>query len=291
MELFLQRIVDGLQNGAIYASLALAVVLIFRSAGLINFAVGEMAMIATFITWALVAAGFSILLAVVASMAIAFATGASIERVLIRPVPHANHLALVIVTLGLALMLNALAQSIWGTDPKNLPNLFPDGKYDIGGVQIGQSTIGTIAVLAIVAAALYGLFQKTKLGLALRAVSSNPDASQLAGVRIGRIQMVGWGLSAAIGALAGAMIVPVISAFDANFMQALLVLGFAAAVLGGLDSLVGAIVGGLLIGVAEALFSGYIDNQLKLAFTFTVILVVLLVRPSGLFGSTEVQRA
>jgi branched-chain amino acid transport system permease protein len=290
MELFFQRVVDGLGTGAIYASLALAVVLIYRSAGLINFAVGEMAMLATFITWGLVQAGLGIGLALIVSMAIAFVVGAATERVLIRPIPHANHLAAVIVTLGFALILNALAQTVWGTQPKSIPSLFSGEQYSLGGVSISQLTLGNLVVLLVVAVLLYLLFSRTKLGLALRAVTSNPESSRLAGVRVGYIQMIGWGISAAIGALAGGLIVPVISAFDANFMQALLVLGFAAATLGGFDSLVGAIVGGLLIGVAESLFGGYVDQQLKLAFVFAVTLAVLLVRPSGLFGSTELQR-
>jgi branched-chain amino acid transport system permease protein len=266
------------------------VVLIYRSAGLINFAVGEMAMFATFITWGLLHAGLSIGLAVVVSMAIAFVSGAATERLLIRPIPHANSLAAVIVTLGLALVLNSLAQSIWGTQAKTLPSLFPSSQYTIGGVQISAQTIGMLIVLAIVAGLMYLLFTRTKLGLGIRAATSNVESSRLAGVRVGRVLMLGWGISGAIGALAGAMIVPVISAFDANFMQALLVLGFAAATLGGFDSLVGAVVGGLIIGVAESLFEGYVDEQLKLAFVLAIILVVLLVRPSGLFGSTEVRR-
>jgi branched-chain amino acid transport system permease protein len=290
MHVFFQYIINGLQNGAIYAALGLAVVLIYRSAGLINFAVGEMAMFATFITWGLLHAGLSIGLAVVVSMAIAFASGAATERLLIRPIPHANSLAAVIVTLGLALVLNALAQSIWGTQAKTLPSLFPSSQYTIGGVQISAQTIGMLIVLAIVAGLMYLLFTRTKLGLGIRAATSNVESSRLAGVRVGRVLMLGWGISGAIGALAGAMIVPVISAFDANFMQALLVLGFAAATLGGFDSLVGAVVGGLIIGVAESLFEGYVDEQLKLAFVLAIILVVLLVRPSGLFGSREVVR-
>jgi branched-chain amino acid transport system permease protein len=288
--LFLQRVVDGIQNGAIYASLALGIVLIFRATGLLNFAQGEMAMIATFITWSLHSTGLPIVLAIIVSMAIAFVCGALVERVLIRPVEHSSPLAIVIVTIGLFLALNAIAQLHWGTNGKILANPFPSGELKGGGVHVKETTIGIIIVLVLVAALLYLLFQKTKVGLAMRSVASNSESSQLVGIPVGRVLMLGWGLAGALGALAGALIAPTITAFDANFMQGVLILGFAAATLGGFDSPVGAVVGGLIVGVVESLAGGYIASDLKLATAFVLILVVLLVRPNGLFGSAEVTR-
>jgi branched-chain amino acid transport system permease protein len=290
IELFLQRIVDGIQNGAIYAALALAIVLIFRATGLLNFAQGEMAMFATFLTWSLSSSGWPIVAAIIGGMAISFAGGAAIERFLIRPVESSSPLAIVIVTIGMALALNAAAQVRWGTDGKTLPSPFPSGDIEIGGVTIKVTALGMVLVLLVVAALLFVVFQYTKIGLAMRAVASNMESSRLVGIRVGRVLMLGWGLSAALGAMAGALIAPTITAFDANFMQGVLVLGFAAATLGGFDSPVGAIVGGLLVGIVESLAGGYIDSDLKLTTAFVLILVVLLVKPTGLFGSKEVQR-
>jgi branched-chain amino acid transport system permease protein len=290
MTLFLQYTVNGLQNGAVYAALALSIVLIYRGSGIINFATGELAMFSTFVTWSLLHAGVPLGLAVLLAMAAAFLINAGVERVLIRPVPHDAHLAAVMITLGLALAVNAIAQKIWGTQVKSLPSLFPSSSYRLGGVTIEASAIGVLVLLTVVAGGFYVFFQHTKPGLAIRAVTSNRDSSQLAGVRVGHITMLAWGIAGAMGALAGALIVPLISAFDTNFMQSILVLGFAAATLGGLDSLKGAILGGLIVGVIESLASNYIGSDLGLTSAFVVILVVLLVRPSGLFGTRRAER-
>jgi branched-chain amino acid transport system permease protein len=288
--LFFQRVVDGVQNGAIYASLALGIVLIFRATGLLNFAQGEMAMFSTFITWVLHSSGVNIVLAILLSMVIAFAGGAAIERLLIRPVEHSSPLAIVIVTIGMFLAINAIAQYHWGTNGKALKNPFPNGQFNVGDVHIRKTTIGIVLVLVLVAFLLFLLFQRTKIGLAMRAVASNTESSQLVGIPTGRILMLGWALAAALGALAGSLIAPTITAFDANFMQGVLILGFAAATLGGFDSPTGAVAGGLLVGVVESLAGGYLSSDLKLTTAFVLILAVLLVRPNGLFGSSEVSR-
>jgi branched-chain amino acid transport system permease protein len=293
MELFFQRVVDGIQSGAVYAALALAVVLIFRSTGLLNFAQGEMAMFATFVTWVMASSGWPIVLAVILSMIFSFAAGALIERLVIRPVAQSSPLAIVIVTIGLFLAINAAAGWKWGYDGKSLPSLFPDDRWDVGGVDIRSSTIGNLAVLALVAFVLYLLFRKTKVGLALRAVSANRESSQLVGINVGRMLMLGWGMAAAIGALAGALIAPTLGAFDPNLMLSVLIYAFAAATLGGFDSPVGAIAGGLIVGLTESLAGGYIGfigSELKLATAFLLILVVLLIKPTGLFGAKVVQR-
>lgn len=295
MELFLDRLVLGLQQGAIYASLAMALVLIYRSTGVINFAQGEMALFSTFVIWQFWEDGWPIWLAIAASMAISFVLGGLIERLLIRPVGdvHQNALPIVIVTIGMLLAINALVGWIWGTSGRVFPSIFGDGAWDLGPVTFSYQAVGVFVVLIAEVILLYLLFQKTKIGLAMRAVTSNTESSRLVGIRVGRILMFGWGLAAAVGALAGAMYASDLGPFDTNIMFQLLVYGFAAATLGGFDSPVGAVVGGLIVGVVTVMAGGYLDfvgADLKLGAAFVLILVVLLVRPEGLFGRKQVQR-
>lgn len=295
MDLFLDRFFLGLQQGAIYASVAMALVLIYRATGLVNFAQGEMALFSTFITWQLFDDGWPIGLAIVASMAISFVGGAAIERFLIRPVGDVkvNALPVVIVTIGLLLALNALAGWIWGVESKNFPKIFGSGFVEVGPASISYQALGVLAVLAVEVGLLWLLFQKTKVGLAMRAVTSNTESSKLVGIRVGRVLMFGWGLAAAVGALAGALYASELAAIDTNIMLQLLIYSFAAATLGGFDSPVGAVVGGLIVGQLTVMVGGYVDfvgEDLKLGAAFLVILGVLLVRPEGLFGRKQVKR-
>jgi len=295
MDLFLDRIVIGLEQGAIYGSVALALVLIYRSTGFVNFAQGEMALFSTFLTWQFWDWGVPIAIAIVLSMAVSFVGGAVIERLLIRPVGDVEHnpLGLVIVTVGMLLALNALVGWIWGSDGRIFPKIFTSRTIDIGSVSISYQALGTLAVLGVEVLLLYLLFQRTKLGLAMRSVASNSESSRLAGIRVGRILMFGWGLAAAVGALAGALYASELSLLDSNIFFQLLVYAFAAATLGGFDSPPGAVVGGLIVGLVTVLAGGYIGfvgEDLKLVAAFAVILVVLLVRPQGLFGRKQVSR-
>jgi branched-chain amino acid transport system permease protein len=295
VELFLDRLVLGLQQGAIYASVAMALVLIYRATGLVNFAQGEMALFSTFITWQFFEDGWPILLAVLASMAISFVGGAAIERFIIRPIGdvRTNALAIVIVTIGLLLILNEAAGWIWGSDGKVFPKMFGDGQVDVGTITISYQAIGVLAVLAVEVVLLYLLFQKTNLGLAMRSVTSNTESSRLVGIRVGRVLMFGWGLAAAVGALAGAMYASELGTLDRAIMLQLLVYAFAAATLGGFDSPVGAIVGGLIVGVVTVMVGGYVSwigEPLKLAAAFVLILGILLFKPEGLFGKKQVKR-
>jgi branched-chain amino acid transport system permease protein len=295
VDLLLDRIVIGLEQGAIYASVALALVLIYRSTGFVNFAQGEMALFSTFLTWQFWDWGVPIGFAIVLSMSVSFLGGAVIERVLIRPVGDAEHnpLALVIVTVGMLLALNALVGWIWGTEGRRFPKVFSAGTLDIGNLTISYQALGTLAVLVVEVFLLYLLFQRTKLGLAVRSVASNTESSRLAGIRVGRILMFGWGLAAAVGALAGALYASELSLLDSNIFFQLLIYAFAAATLGGFDSPVGAVVGGLIVGLVTVLAGGYIGwlgEDLKLVAAFVVILLVLLIRPQGLFGRKRVSR-
>ncbi|HST64928.1 MAG TPA: branched-chain amino acid ABC transporter permease [Mycobacteriales bacterium] len=293
MERFLQVVVDGIADGSVYAALALALVLIFRSTGVVNFAQGEMAMFATFLAWALADAGLPIGVALAGALVLAFLGGMLVERVLIRPVEGGNPLNLVIVTLGLFIVVNAAAGWIWGFDLRDFPRLFPGGVASIGGVSLSIESLGIIAVLLVVVGLLWVLFTHTPVGLAMRAAAQDPASARLVGVPVGRMLMLGWGLASLLGAVAGVLVAHRLF-LDTNLMAGVLVYSFAGAALGGFDSPVGAVVGSWIIGVTEALAGTYVDaigSDLKVLVPLAVIFVVLLVRPSGLFGSPEVSRA
>jgi branched-chain amino acid transport system permease protein len=293
MARFLQVVVDGIADGSIYAALALALVLIFRSTGVVNFAQGEMAMFATFLAWALADAGLPIGLALAGALVLAFLGGMVVERVLIRPVEGGNPLNLVIVTLGLFILVNAAAGWIWGFDLRDFPRLFPGGVASIGGVSLSIESLGIIAVLLVVVGLLWLLFTHTPIGLAMRAAAQDPASARLVGVPVGRMLMLGWGLASLLGAVAGVLVAHRLF-LDTNLMAGVLVYSFAGAALGGFDSPLGAVVGSWIIGVTEALAGTYVDaigSDLKVLVPLAVIFVVLLVRPAGLFGSPEVTRA
>ena len=271
---FAQQLASGIREGAIYAGLALAVVIIYRSTRVINFAQGEMATFSTFIAWSLMNRGLSFWAAFPIVLAIAFAGGVAIERTLIRPVENAPVLTIVIITLGLALLLNGLMSVIWGGAERQFHGPFSTRTIDVGGVPISVQDIGIVAV-SIGLVVLLGLFFRfTKLGLALRAAAVNPDSSRLVGVRVSWMLALGWGIAAVLGAVAGMMIAPVVF-LDPNMMQTILLYAFAAAVLGGLDSPVGAVVGGILLGVTITLlgrYVGFIGSTLKLPAALALIL-------------------
>ena len=290
---FIETIVDGIATGSLYGALALALVLIFRTTGIVNFAQGEMAMFTTFLAWGLLEAGLPIGAALVVTLALAFVIGALIERVIIRPVEGGETLTLVILTLGLFIFINSAAGWVWGFNNRAFPNLFGEDSVDIGGVGISVESLGIVAVLLALVGVLFLFFQHTKVGLAMRAVSMNPESSRLAGISVGRTLMIGWGVAALAGALAGMLIAPRLF-LDVNFMGAVLIYSFAAATLGGFDSPLGAVIGGWIIGVVENLAGTYVDwigNDLKILVPLLIILAVLMVRPTGLFGSPEVARA
>lgn len=294
MDLFIDQFLNGFGRGAVYASLGLALVLIYRTTGLLNFAQGEMALFSTFVTWWLTDQGLGIVPAIAVSMVLAMVAGALIERTLIRPVEAAhNPLNVVIVTLGMFLAINALAQLVFikpGREALRMPSPFPAG--DLGGIR--KDTIGLVLVLVVQCLLLYVLFQRTRVGLALRAVASNPESARLVGINTGAMLMLGWALAAGLGAVAGSLVASQSTGFDTALMQQILVYSFAGAALGGFDSPVGAVVGGLIVGVAESLTYQYGPDiglgGIELVVPLGLILVVLLVRPNGLFGRTIVER-
>jgi len=289
---FAQQLAAGIREGAIYAGLALAIVIIYRSTRVINFAQGEMATFTTFIAWSLMNHGFSFWTAFPIVLAIAFTGGVAIERVVIRPVEDAPVLTVVIVTLGLALLLNGLTSVIWGGANRQFHGPFSTRTIDVAGVPVSVQDIGIVLVSIGLVALLALFFRFTKVGLALRGAAFNPDSSRLVGIRVGWMYALGWGIAAVLGAVAGMMIAPVVF-LDPNMMQTILLYAFAAAVLGGLDSPLGAVVGGILLGVTITLlgrYVGFLGSTLKLPAALMLIFVVLLVRPGGLFGRVAVRR-
>ncbi len=288
-----QQTVIGLSSGGTWALLALALVLIYRSTGVVNFAQGEMAMFSTFIAWSLVDGGLSYWTAFVLTIAISFAGGLAVERVVIRPVERAPVLTIVIVTIGLFFVFDGAARWHWSTETRTLPNAFSTRPIHVAGVAFSIQDLGNIAVSLGAVLLLWLLFRFTKLGLALRAAAVNPDESRLVGVRVSWMLAIGWGLAAAMGAVAGMLAAPALASFDQTFMQPVLLYAFAGAVLGGLDSPLGAVVGSLLLGVFINLIGNYVNwigNALQLPVALAVILGVLLVRPEGLFGRPRVRK-
>jgi branched-chain amino acid transport system permease protein len=296
--LFWKRFLDGLGNGFVYGAVALALVLIFKATGIINFAQGSLAMFFTFIAWVLSnEQSWPVWLAIVTAMAASAASAAIIERVLIRPFDPANHLPITIITIALLSVIDGLALYVWFADPKGFASPFPSTKGDVVtvfGARVFYAQIGIWITVLVTTVLLSLLLNRTRVGLAFRAVSSNLESSRLVGVHVGRTLQFGWALAAAIGTLAGCLFLSSgTTQLQPLFMAQILVFAFASATIGGLDSLVGAVVGGLLVGQLQTMIGGYIKfigSDLVLAVTLVLIILVLLVRPNGLFGSKRVER-
>jgi branched-chain amino acid transport system permease protein len=288
MEALLHQVLAGLATGGIYASLALALVMIYQATHLVNFAQGEMAMFTTYIAWTLVNAGVPYWAAFFLTVAFAFVLGVLIERVVIRPVEQAPVLAVVVVFIALLLILNSVTGWIYSYTIKTFPSPFP--AQPIFGRYLSSHEFGAIAVTLVVLALLYAFFRFTPLGLAMRAAAQNPESSRLVGIRVGWMLALGWGLAAAVGAVAGMMVAPIVY-LDPNMMGGVLLYAFAAALVGGIDNPAGAVVGGFLVGVLENVLGAFvIGNELKLSVALVIIIGVLLVKPSGFFGRVHITR-
>jgi len=292
-EVFAQLTVQGLALGGVYASLALALVLVYRATRVVNFAQGELAMATTYVAYQLIKWGLSYWEAFFATLAIAFVLGTVLELALVRPVQHRSVIAAVIVTVGLFILIDGVVNWIWGGDFKYMATPFGTKTYNLGGVSIARLYPGMLGVVLVSVVLVWALFRFTKLGLGMRAAALRPAESALVGVRVDRMLAIGWGLAAVLGAVAGLMAEPSQFFLDPTLMQPILVYAFAAAVLGGLESPAGAVVGGLAIGVSLNLVVQYvhsITSELQTPFAFAVLLVVLVLKPSGLFGHREVRR-
>ncbi len=285
MELLAQYGVVGLATGSLYALVALGIVLLYRTSRVLNFAHGDLATFGTFICYTFLTqfrVPFGI--AVVATFAAAVVIGAGFYFLILRPAREATLLGRVIITLGFALVLNGAAIQLWGADVRPFPFPLSDARvYYLGGVVISQISLGTTAAALALMAALYGLVQHTRVGLAMRAVSQHLIAAQVLGIPARRIFVLTWGLAAMLGAAAGILLAPT-ALLDPFMMLDPFLKGFSAAVLGGIDSMPGAVIGGLLLGLLEALFGGYVSVQFKTTLAFGIIIAVLIVRPEGLLG-------
>jgi branched-chain amino acid transport system permease protein len=291
--IFAQQTVAGLAQGAVYGSLALALVLIYRATEVINFAQGELAMASVYIAYQLIQWGLSYWEAFFVTLVVAFVLGVAIQVTVIRPVQHKSVIAVVIVTVGLFILIDGLVTWKWSADIKFMPSPFGPTVYHAGGVAFARQDIGTLLVTIVSVVALWVLFQFTKLGLGMRAAALRPAAAALVGVRVDRMLAVGWGLAAVLGAVAGLMAEPAQFVLQPSLMQPILLYAFAAAVLGGLESPAGAVVGGLALGVFLNLVGQYVHfvtSELRLPFAFAVLLAILLVKPSGLFGQRRARR-
>jgi branched-chain amino acid transport system permease protein len=291
MQEFIQLVVSGIASGGVFASLALALVLIYNAMGLINFAQGEMAMFTTFIAFTVISHGINYWIAFPITLAIAFVAGVLIQRIVIRPVERAPVLTLVIITLGLATLINGLAGFLFGYVPRAFPSPFSFQTVNILGAFASYQDLSVIVVSGIVLLCIYLLLQRTTIGLTMRAAAFHPDASRLLGVRVSWMLALGWGLASAVGAVSGIMVAPVLLV-EPNMMQTVIIYAFAAAVLGGIESPLGAVVGGLIVGVTVNLAGRYVPHvggDLQLAVAFAIIIAVLVIKPNGLFGRAAVR--
>jgi branched-chain amino acid transport system permease protein len=285
---FIDFTLNGISTGAVYAAVALALVLIWRATRIVNFAQGAMLMITTFVAYAIIQATGSYWLGFFIALITALAFGAVVERVLIRPVEGGPPLNAVVITLGLYTLLVAVAGMIWGNSPKSFPPAFSIRGYDVGGTRLLFAPNDTFTVLVVVgvAVALGLLFTRTSLGLQMRAAAFRPEVARLLGVRVGQMLTLGWAMAAVAGALAGLLVAPSVF-LGPNQFDPILIFGFVAAVLGGLDSPPGAVIGGLLVGLVLSYVSGYEGSALAPLAAFVILIVVLLVRPTGLFSATR----
>jgi branched-chain amino acid transport system permease protein len=289
MEAFLHQIFSGLATGGIYASVALALVMIYQATHHINFAQGEMATFSTFIAWALIQAGWPYWAAFFVTIGISFVGGLLIQRIILKPVEKAPVLTNVIVFIGLLVIFNAVAGWVFEHTIKAFASPFPKDAW-FSTKYFSAHELGSIGVMLCVLFALYAFFRFTPVGLAMRAAAQNPESSRLVGIRVSWMLGMGWGLAAAIGAVAGMMIAPVVY-LDPNMMGGILLYGFAAALLGGIDNPLGAVAGGFIVGVLENLLGAYvIGTELKLSVALVLIVGILTLKPNGLWGKVVVTR-
>ncbi|WP_344044477.1 branched-chain amino acid ABC transporter permease [Nocardioides panacihumi] len=297
----LQLLTNGLSNGAVYALMALSVVIIYRTTGHMNFAQGEMGTIGCLLVFSVsVSHGVPYWISIPAAIAISMIVGALLQRTLVQPVERRGGMGVILVTLGLFLIFNSIDSVIWGTDPLQPVRPFPSRPDDHLVVMHGPpqfairySAVGVWITLGVVVLLLHLLLQRTRLGLGYRAVAANADSALLVGIPKDRMLMLGWALAAGLGTLAAVLFSQTTGSLDFNLMASVILYGLAAAALGGFDSIPGAVVGGVVVGLVEALvpaFFSFIGSELSLVMALLVIVVVLLVRPQGMFGKARVVR-
>jgi branched-chain amino acid transport system permease protein len=291
MTKFIDLTLNGISTGAIYAAVALSLVLIWRATRIVNFAQGAMLMFTTFIASAVINSTGSYVLGLLVALASGLVLGAVVERVVMRPVESAPPLNAVIVALGVYTLLVAVAGMIWGNTPRSFPAAFSLRGYEVGGTRLLFSPNDSFIVLVVIAAALglALLFQRTSLGLRMRAAAFQPEVARMLGVRVGQMFTVGWALAAVAGSLAGVLVAPSVF-LGPNDFDPILIIGFVAAVLGGLDSPPGAVVGGVLAGLVLSYVSGYEGSSMVPLAALVLLVAVLMVRPGGLFSASKERR-
>jgi branched-chain amino acid transport system permease protein len=293
MTQFIQQVVIGLSDGTIFAILALALVIVNRVTGTINFAQGEMATLSAFVAWmASSQFGWPYPIAFAFALLASFLLGSGLQAALVRPVAKRGGFALILLTIGLFYLVNGVTGMIWGYQTRSFPSPFDNRPVDVFGVYLPQRQIAILVTVIVLVALCAAFFRMTNFGLAMRAAALQPTESELVGISVFKVQAVGWGIAASVGAVAGVLIAPV-QFLEPNMLQPPLLFAFAAVVLGGTDSMVGAIVGGLLVGVIVD-FSNYLvpDLQtLNAVIAFGVIVAVLYIKPNGLFGRPVSHRA
>jgi branched-chain amino acid transport system permease protein len=291
MTRFIDLTLNGISTGAVYAAVALALVMIWRATRIVNFAQGAMLMITTSIALDVIDSSGSYWLGFAVALVSGLVLGALVERVLIRRVEGGPPLNAVIVALGLLILLEAIAGMIWGNTPRSFPPAFSIEGYEVGGTRVLFSPNDAFIVLVVigVALALAVLFRRTSVGLKMRAAAFRPEVARMLGVRVGRMLTLGWALAALVGSLAGVLVAPEVFV-GPNQFDSILIFGFTAAVIGGLDSPVGAVVGGVLLGLALSYVSGYEGSSLVTLAALVVLIAVLMIRPGGLFSSTRERR-
>ena len=292
MGTFIQLVIDGLSTGSIYGALALAIVLVSQATGMINFAQGGMAVLSAYIAWWATTVGLPLILAILVSVLFSFVMGAVIERYLMRRFERGDPDTAVVVTIGLLTLITGVCGWLWTYNNQQFASLFSLDTVQLLGASISVRSLGTIAVIVVLMILLQALFLGTKLGLALRAVAINPESAAFSGLPVGRLLMVGWGLAAVLGAVAGALVAPQLT-LTPGMMDSALVYALAAVILGGLTSPLGVVIAAWIIGVLEnlaAVYISFIGYDLKVAVPFILIFVVLIVRPQGLFGRKVVVR-
>ncbi len=289
MEAFLHQVFSGLASGCIYGSVALALVMIYQATHHINFAQGEMATFSTFVAWWLMQNGWPYWAAFFFTIVLSFAGGLLVQRLILRPIEKAPVLTNVIVFIGLLLIFNALSGWIFDHTVKAFASPFPKDAF-FASKYFTAHQLGSALVLLVVLAGLFAFFRYTSVGLAMRAAAQNPDSARLVGIRVSWMLALGWGLAAAIGAVAGMMVAPIVF-LDPNLMLGILLYGFAGALLGGIDNPWGAVIGGLVVGVLENVLGAYvIGTELKLTVALVLIVATLTLWPEGLFGKKVVTR-
>lgn len=292
MQYFFQQLLNGITSGAVYASLGLALVLIYRTTNIANFAQGEMATFSAFLSWQITQFGVPIAWSILLVMIISILIGAVVYAVIVRPVQHKDEMTIIIVTLGLFLAFNSATGAIWGFMQKSSPSPFPTTSWTLGSLRISAELLSFVGVLVTVSGGLYLLFQKTRLGMALRAAASNAQSAQLVGIPYTKMMIFGWGMAAALGAVSGALVASRLT-LDPNMMADVIIYAFASAVVGGMSSYVGAVVGGIVVGVSQAFSTAFLPGlgaDLQIIVPLLLIVTVLIIKPEGLFGKTVAAR-